>query len=167
MKNVLLLLLVLTFSICLRAKNEMDQYRYEIESYQGDVSAAPGCVIIKVWNYGKKEQITRRLCIRNAVHGLIFKGYFALNARSADKGHSALCPEGYEAHKKYFDSFFKDEKFLKYVDSSNKGVLPSGDVIKIAKREYKIGMIVVVNFNALRKQLEKDGIVKSLDYLFK
>ena len=49
---------------------------------------------------------------------------------------------------------------------TNKGELLAGDVIKMRKGGYKIGMVVMVNYDALRKRLENDKIIKGLDFLF-
>lgn len=141
-------------------------YQYEIQSYDGSVAADPHFSIVKVWSYGKREKLTRRECAKNAVHGIIFKGYAAASMRSEDRGFKALCPEGYDTHEDYFDKFFSSGDYLQYVQESSNGELMATDVIKIAKREYKVGMIVVVNTEALRKRLEKDGIIKKLDFLF-
>lgn len=141
-------------------------YHYEIQSYDGSVAADANFSIVKVWSYGKREKLTRRECAKNAVHGIIFKGYGAASMRSEDRGFKALCPEGYEAHEDYFDDFFSSGDYWQYVQESSNGELMATDVIKIARREYKVGMIVMVNTEALRKRLEKDGIIKKLDFLF-
>ena len=143
-----------------------DIYRYEIESFDGRVSSQTGSCVVKVWSYGKKENVTRNVCMKNAVHGVLFKGYAATSGRSADKGREALVPEGYAAHEAYFDEFFDSGDYLQYVQLTNNGQLTAGDVIKVSKREYKIGMVVTIDYDALRKRLEKDKIVKPLDFLF-
>lgn len=141
-------------------------YKYELASYDGAVSGDPNYSIVKVWSYGKREKLTRRECIKNAVHGIIFKGYAASSMRAEDRGKAALCPGGYDTHEEYFDKFFSSGDYLQYVQESNNGELMATDVIKIASREYKVGMVVVVNTEALRKRLEQDGIIKRLDFLF-
>jgi hypothetical protein len=42
----------------------------------------------------------------------------------------------------------------------------AGDVVKVGKK-YKVGLLVQVNVNALRKRLEKDGIIASVNSIFK
>lgn len=163
---LVMLLAVLCPLAAFAGKDDDDLYRYELESYEGNVAATTGSCIVKVWSYGKKENVTRNVCMRNAVHGILFKGYGAAGDRSADKGRTALVPEGEAAHADYFDTFFDSGDYLQYVQLTNNGQLTAGDVIKISKREYKIGMVVVIDYDALRTRLEKDGIIKSLDYLF-
>ena len=76
MKKIVFLLFYMSLFVVLTANakdDEEDTYRYELENYT-DRTMADGYVLVKVWNYGKKEKITRQTCMRNAVHGVMFKG---------------------------------------------------------------------------------------------
>ena len=143
---------------------ESETYRYELEAVDG--VASDGRVIMKVWSYGKKEKVTRQACMANAVHGVIFKGAPAGAGSGLIKGSKALCPEGYAAHKDYFDTFFRNGEYLQSVELTNNGNIQAGDRIKISSREYKVGMVCIVNYTALRAKLEGDGIAKGLNFLF-
>lgn len=163
----LFLIVSLMFVLCavVDAKDKKeDTYRYELESYNGSMAQDDSKCIVRVWSYGKKEKVTRDVCMKNAVHGILFKGYPAFDNRST--GKDALVPEGYEAHKDYFDKFFNEGDYLQYVQLTNKGMPEPGSVIKISKKEYKVGMLVMISYSALRERLEKDGIIKALDFLF-
>ena len=116
--------------------------------------------------YGKKEKITRRTCMRNAVHGVMFKGISGGRSSGLSKGHAALCPDGYSAHTDYFDNFFGSGDYMQYVELTNNGNIQPEDRIKISSKEYKIGMVCIINFNALRERLQKDGVSKGLNSLF-
>ena len=140
-----------------KKKEEAIQYRYELEATNHVAKSAKYC-IVKVWSYGTKEDDTRNLCMRNAIHGLLFKGYEGVGANGTRR---ALCPEGYDAHKEYFDKFFVGN-YMQYVQLTNNGAVAPGDMIKISKKEYKVGMLVSVNIDELRKRLENDGIIKKL-----
>jgi hypothetical protein len=50
---------------------------------------------------------------------------------------------------------------MKYVFDSTNGMLDSKDVMKVGK-EYKIGVLVTVSKDMLRKDLEAAGILRSL-----
>ena len=50
---------------------------------------------------------------------------------------------------------------MKYVNFVNNGIPAAGDIIKI-RNEYKIGIKVSVSKDALRKEMEADGIIQSL-----
>ena len=162
---VLILCLLLSGNVFAREKKDVVEFRYDIESYEGQVAEKSGYCIIKVWTYGKKDELTDERSKRNAIHGILFKGYTATGTRSADKGKSALVPDGYDSNKEYFDRFFKSD-FNQYVEISNSGAMMAGDFMKISKKEYKKGVVVIINYDGLRKRLEKDQIIKALDFLF-
>ena len=165
--RLLIFMLCACFSLTLSAQKKKNkeaeeiQYKYELESSE-NVSRNNKFCVVKVWSYGKKEDDTRKLCMRNAVHGLLFKGYAG---SGADRGRRALCPEGYNAHKEYFDNFFKGD-YMQYVQLTNNGAIAPGDMIKVAKKEYKVGMLVSVNVDELRKRLESDNIIKKMGSIF-
>ena len=103
--------------------------------------------------------------MRNAIHGLLFKGLAA-----SDEGYQgnvpALVPDGYESHREYFDLFFGSGEFKQFIQLTSRGAQQAGDVIKVG-RKYKVGLLVQVNLNALRKRLEKDGIIGSAKNIFR
>jgi len=51
---------------------------------------------------------------------------------------------------------------MKYVSSANDGAIGEGDRVNVGK-EYKVGVIVTVFKDNLRKDLEDAGIVKGLN----
>ncbi len=168
MKKILFVLFSLTLFVVVAANaqdKEEDSYRYELENFT-DGSTPEGRLVVKVWNYGKKEKITRQLCMRSAVHGVIFKGVSGGKVTGLNKGHAALCPDGYAANKEYFDKFFDSGDFLQFVELSNNGNILPEDRIKISKKEYKIGMYCIINLTALRDRLQKDGVAKGLNSFF-
>lgn len=159
--------LIAMFSVASFAdkKKELDKvYKYELECAKGGAqSKDKKFKIVKVYSFGKKSDNARDLCQENAVHGILFKGYAA---EGADSGMKALCPEGYNAHKDYFKEFFEKGYWRQYVQLTNNGAIAPGDMIKIDKKEYKVGMLVTINVAELRKRLEKDGIIKSMNSFF-
>lgn len=162
MKKLFFLLLVSIGAISANAQNNSDirEWTYEIEgvSQSRDV----GTYIVKVWSYTKKPKIDYDIAKRNAIHGIIFRGYLK-------KGNLPALPPisnapGLEqTQKDFFDQFFRDGgDYLKYVAISNENLaISGGDLIKINKG-YKIGMIMSVNKNLLLRDLEAAGVVKSL-----
>jgi hypothetical protein len=165
LKNVCLLLLLLTsFSITTnaqarkKAEKDTEEWRYEIEAVQ---TGTQGSYLIKVWSYSKKPNIAIEQAKKNAVHGIIFKGF---TGTSTVPGQKALASNvNLEEEKKdFFKPFFEDGgKYMKFVSTSNDGAVAAEDRMKIGK-EYKVGVIVTVNVSALRKDLEAAGIIKSL-----
>jgi len=143
-------------------KVDKNEYQYELETYN-NAAATPGYLMVKVWSYGRRKILTNNHCMQNAIHGILFKG---CAEQGVNAGCAALVPEGYEAHNDFFDRFFKG-KYLQYVQLTNRGMIDAGDVIKLKGNKYRIGMVMMINLNALRKYLESENIIKPLDFLFK
>lgn len=161
---------IIVLTICLlglltaaqAGKVDEDLYHYEVDAYDGGVSVAPGYTIMKVWSYGRSKVLTNDYCMRNAVHAILFKGCPGVGSNA---GVKALVPEGYEAHKDFFDDFFKG-KYLQYVQVTNHGMREAGDIYKLKGGRYKVGTVVMINLKALRTYLEGEKIIKPLDFLF-
>lgn len=160
MRKVLLTLVLLCMiaPICL-AKEKADDNKYEIEMAE---VGEPGTLVVKVWCYNKKPQISEDIAKMNAVKGVLFKG---VSDSGRMKGRKALVEDGYENHQDYFDDFFKEGKYAKYSRVALNNYVEQNSLIKVGKL-YKIGKIVVISYNDLRKQLETDKVIKGLDYGF-
>ena len=140
-----------------------DDYRYELENVKG--SSTAGYVTVKVWSYGRRERLTKRKCMANAVHGILFKGLDADETGTLGR-IAPMVPGGYASNSAYFDNFFK-EAYMQYVQESSKGSMAAGDIIKMSKsKEVKMGMVVKINMNSLRSRLENDGILTGVRGLF-
>ena len=120
-----------------KANKDTENWRYEVECAG---IGKEGTYLIKVWSYSKKPQVAMEQSKKNAVHAIIFQ-------EKAD----------------FFEEFFADGgKYMKYVSSANDGAIGEGDRVKVGK-EYKVGVIVTVFKDNLRKDLEDAGIVKGLN----
>jgi len=157
--------MVLGFSILVnaqakkKANKDTENWRYEI----GCVSTgAQGSYLIKVWSFSKKPNVAIEQAKKNAVHGVIFKGFSGGGAGCTQKpltNNPAL-----EQEKEiFFKDFFADGgKYMKFVNVTGDGSIAADDRLKIGK-EYKIGVVVSVLKDELRKDLEAAGIIKSLN----
>jgi hypothetical protein len=143
-----------------KAMRDMDAFRYEIECVGTGVE---GTYLIKVWTYSKKPKVAIEQSKKNAVHGVIFKGFAGGGRGCTSQKPLASSPEVEDQFSDFFDKFFADGgDYMKYVSLSNDGSIDSEDRLKVGK-EYKIGVVVSVMKDQLRKDLEKAGIIKSLD----
>ena len=141
------------------AKDKADDNRYEIEMAE---VGEPGTLVVKVWCYNKKPQISEDIAKMNAIKGVLFKG---VSDSGRMKGRKALVEDGYENHKDYFDDFFNEGKYANYSRVALNNYVEQNSLIKAGKL-YKIGKIVVISYNELRKQLETDKVIKGLNYGF-
>jgi hypothetical protein len=164
-KTNLLLFMLIGFSIAAnaqakkKANKDTENWRYEIECVN---VGAEGSYLIKVFSFSKNPTVAIEQAKKNAVHGIIFKGFTGSGAGCTQKpltNNPAL-----EQEKEiFFKDFFADGgKYMKFVSVTNNGAVAAEDRMKIGK-EYKIGVIVSVAKDALRKDLEAAGIVRSLN----
>lgn len=166
-------LLLMALCVCLntvgfaqkrKADKETAQWRYEIEAAEGQ--AVQGNTLVKVYTYSKDKNTAMAQAGKNAVHGILFKGVAPKNeANVRIPGQKPIVTDidAEETYKEYFTEFFKDGgKFQKYIQLVNNGIPDAGDIVKVGKKEYKVGVKVLVAKDALRKEMEAAGIIKQL-----
>ena len=142
------------FSLSLKPS---DNWEYELEGLNQGVS---GTYLIKVWVFSKKPNVDFELAKKMAIHGVIFKGYSGSKGLSGQPPLSSN-PNLEEEKKEFFTNFFGDKGvYYKFINASSDQVGP-GDRIKVGKM-YKIGVVMSILKDDLRKHLENAGIIKSL-----
>lgn len=135
-------------------KNAQEQFAYDIEYVK---SAGDGISVVKVWSYGKSHKDAENGCKRSAVHGVVFKGYSGQGGYFSPLVKSAT---GYNDNKDFFDTFFNNGEYERYVMSIADG---SQEVRKLkGNYKYKVSAVITVNTKQLRKHLEQAGIIKGL-----
>ena len=167
LKTLLTLTLLLVIGTSVNAqwkKNKANEdtkiWRYDLEC---EGIAKQGSKLVKVWSYSKNPKHAISRGMKNAVHGIIFKGYAGGGQGCTSQKPLVKSAETEKNHKAFFDAFFADGgEYLKYVSAATDGSIAAGDRLKVSRREYKIGVIVNIQFDQLRKRLEKEGIVRSL-----
>ena len=142
-------------------------YPFKItSSYQVElVRVAPkGLKYYKAWGEGSSVNKAMEIAMQNAVAASVFTGVRG-NEHAGSVPPLCESPSAYHDHKNYFDSFFKKGDFLLYVENVN-SQYPSGDDNLRSSKGHKVAVYVVVKYDDLRKKLEQDGIIKSLDSYF-
>lgn len=163
MKRLLIMLLVCVPVVAMadgrkikKANEDTEAWRYEIEPVTTGVQ---GSVVLKVWSFSKKTNIAAEQSKKNAVHGVIFKGF---PTKDRVTGRKPLVTNPAE-HEAFFEKFFADGgEYMRFVALTNSGDVGGGDVMKVSKKEYKVGVTVTISYNDLRKYLEDQGVVRSL-----
>ena len=168
LKTKLILILILGLTVVVQAQRrkqktrqeELDTqaWRYEIEPVN---VGTQGTYLIKVWTFSTNPGAAIEQSKKNAIHGIIFKGFAAIPGVPGQKALSTD-PNTEDANFEFFRSFFMDGgKYMKFVTVTNDGAIAAGDIIKMGNL-YKIGLIVSVDVASLRKNLEDEGIIRSL-----
>lgn len=162
MKKILILVLALALGqICLadkqqKANAETDKFRYDIEYAR---ASGDGMCQVKVWSYSKKSRIAAEQCRKNAVHGVIFKGYAAGDGTTASQRPLVKDAFALNEHADFFEAFFTDEgPYRQFVSAVTDG---SMETKKVGK-QYKVGVVVTISKDQLRKYLESQGVTRSL-----
>lgn len=161
--TTILLTLLISCTAFSQARKKADKateaFRYEIECAG---TGTDGSYLIKVWSYSKKGNVALEQAKKNAVHGIVFKG-FAGGARGCVSQKPLVSNPGIEYEKEeFFKLFFKDGgPYMKFVSVSSDGNIDAKDRMKVGK-EYKVGVVVSVMKDALRKDLEAAGVVRGL-----
>lgn len=158
--GLLFLLALNSASLAQRKKADRDteDWRYEIEAVDVGVT---GTDLIKVWSYSRNPDIAVEQAKKNAIHGIVFRGFAGAGRIS---GKKALVPDAATETAKadYFKDFFSDGgRYMKFVSLTGDGMISADDRLRVGK-EFKIGVLVSVKVADLRKELETAGIIKSL-----
>lgn len=128
-------------------------WTYEIESVG---VGADGTYAIRVWSYYKNAKMPLEVAKRNAVHAVIFKGVPAGNGAASQP--PMVTGQLSASDTAFFDNFFMAD-YQNYINSVANSSLR---IIKLRAREYKIGYVVSVAKDNLRKYLENQGVIKGL-----
>lgn len=138
-----------------KADKDTQSFRYEIECAG---NAQVGSYLVRVWSYSKKASVAEDQCRKNAVHGVVFKGFSGGDGCVAQRP-LAKNPGAEVENKVYFDHFFENGgEFQKYASI----VEGTTEIVKVGK-EYKVGCVVNVRKDDLRRALEAAGIIRSLN----
>jgi hypothetical protein len=125
---------------------------------------ADGTKLIKVYAYAKKIAIAKIKAKQNAVAACLFKGIHG--SREKNVKPIITDPREADAHEAYFEKFFDLEtgSYARYVGVTNDAT--GKDIVKMKggvwRGGVKVGMTVSVNYDELRKEMERQGIVKKL-----
>ncbi|KMQ70687.1 hypothetical protein [Chryseobacterium koreense] len=164
-KLILILILFLSVnSFAQNGKNDKNtrEWKYEIECAG---VGQDGSYLVRVFSFEKTRKLVIEQAKKNAVHGVIFKGFIG-NSECGTQKPLAKNPNAEAENEHFFNNFFMDGgKYMKYVTLSTDGNVDPKDIVKVGK-EYKLGIIVTVSKDLLRKDLEAAGIIKSFSSMF-
>lgn len=135
-------------------------YSYEVETLG---VGSDGTKALKVWSFDKSVDRAIVKAKKSAVAACIFKGLPASsNATATPPLYVGTDPEWND----YFNHLFADDgEYANYVNITTDGV-PSGQDRLKTKGGYKVGIYVQVLYDDLRKKLEADGVIKSMNSWF-
>ena len=152
---VFFLVFFLPAPLCAKNVEKIIDRRYDIICEGNGVE---GTYLVRVWVYANKQNLKPEQIRKYAIHGVIFKGITGSSKCNGQKPLAkSLSVE--EENKKYFDEFFEKKNAYLNFATIIEGTF---ERVKVTKRQYKIGAVVSVSKDQLRKQLETDGIIRGL-----
>lgn len=156
-KQILFILMALLFGLVqAEAKGSSgDALSYEIE---GAGTGMQGTYLVKVWVLSSKNNPGDEELMKCAVHGVLFRGFSNKELRQSQRP-LAGSPIVEQQHADFFKDFFSDGGSYKAYATMVGG---NREVLKIAKKKYKVGAVVTVNKDMLLKDLQTAGVVKGL-----
>jgi hypothetical protein len=138
------------------------QYNYEVATVAVGVD---GTKLVKVWGYGPDPEEATRNAKELGIACAIFRGFPpASNGAAAKTPPIVTDSDAAEKNMAFFETFFAPGgKYLQYVNLSTDAPPSGEDRIKVNKKTYKVGVVLSIAFDELRKDLEKEGIARKLD----
>ena len=132
-------------------------YTYETECMGTEMD---GSQTLKSWGNGRNYFDASTQAKKNAVHGIIFQGYAGGGQGCTSQKPLCSDPSIEQQKEEFFSNFFNINggKYMKFVSNSG----DSTPTVKKVGKEYKIGVVVTVMSDNLRKDLEAAGIVRGL-----
>lgn len=135
--------------------------RYELEPVKVGVADT---YLVKVWIYtgNTKWDKLENQAKRNAVHGVIFRGFTGRNGVGSQPALAWNSPTLESEQTAFFNNFFADNgKYWEFADMVSDGI-SAEDRIKTGSG-YKIGLLVSVKKRALKDYLVSAGILEAMD----
>lgn len=140
------------------ANKDTSSWRYEV---QCEGEGVQNTYVLKVWSYSKSPVVAAEQSKKNAIHAVIFQGISGTKCISKPPLFNLSTPNSDQ--EKFFNDLFTDGgDYMKFIVNSSDSSFGQGDVLKLSKREFKVGVTLSVNYSLLRKHLENSGIIKSL-----
>lgn len=166
MRRVLTLVLVAAMVTAVQAqrKKKKEIAGYTKQNYELSCIGVgnEGTKLIAIYGYGKTPERATYEAKRNAVHGVIFKGTEINSGGCMGVKALAKSPSLEMERQDFFQKFFEDGgQYLSYISLSSEAKA-NRSVVKVDKKTYKVGTAVAIRYDALRKDLEKAGIIKKL-----
>lgn len=149
------LFLLLPAGVQSRDKNKVPTY--------GLTAAAvgrEGTYLIKVWIYVSKPSFSITDLQSCAIRGILFDGFQAEPGdRFGTQEPMVTSVETQETYKEFFDDFLSETgKGITYAHVMEGTV----ELLRIAKKQYKVTAVISVNKDNLRRFLEQKGIIRGL-----
>ena len=145
-----LLLIVITIISC---KSTTNSYSAQVIFLTKEEQ---GTITVRSNGFGKNEKEAIKDAQKNAFNVLLFKGL------PGTEINVPLVSNEYEAknsHKDYFDNLFENGGLFRYLMVNNSETAPEK-----VQGGYSTSLVLKINYNSLRKDLEQNGVVRKFGF---
>lgn len=148
------LLLFVSMPICAKKPAKAEPLTYEIRCAG---SGTQGHYLVEVSTcVDKANQISEDVVMRCAVHGVLFRGFTGGQGCTSQRPLTGSATQE-QQHEDYYKSFFESRSYINYASF----VSGSMKTARVGK-QYKVTGAVSVAKDKLRRDLEKDGVIRGL-----
>lgn len=158
-KNLQILVGCLCICSCgTTSRNYFSEPKASISCECIQITSSNDC-IVSVQDTGNSAQTATANALKSVVYEMLFNGIQGSSENRIQLQSPLVRDSSLRfTHKEFFDRFFSSGEYRDYSE------LLSGQVPEVIKTKngYKVTVIVVVKKEALRKKLEKEGIINSL-----
>lgn len=167
MKSLVKVLLILLATFFVVDIVEAKKYTFKIDSFREvyvSRSSSPGTKMLTVVAYGRTTDAAIEQAMLDAIVALTFDG-------AVGKNDMENCPavllngrETYDENQVFFDNFFKNGDFLKYVDKVNTSY-PSGSNNVKTPKGRRVQILLIVNWKGLSDYFKEAGYKTTISEL--
>ena len=153
MKNKILIICIFSvfFQFC-GAKKLVFNYEHNCNEI-----GTMGTKVIKVFTTGRNAKVAIEHSDMMAVHAFLFK-----NVVCQGNNNLPISSFAYNDKKEFFDDFFNSGKYKDFVAQSNNASIKSEDRRRMENGDVKIGLLVQVQYSALKNYMASKGICKTM-----
>lgn len=167
MKKISILTLIVLLAVSVQAKKYKYVFAPPFEIEQVRV-AQQGTKFVQSWAIDKNADKAIILAKENAVAAMLFTGIAPNDVMGAGVV-PPLFPQGpvaYEQNKEFFDNFFQEGVFLKFVLDVN-STYPTGQNNVQTPKGRRIGIYLQLLYDNLRQYLIEENLIKAMGDQFK
>lgn len=125
-----------------------------------EISKDDGVLLLRVYCFNKKPNIPDETFRMQAVHNLLYNG---VSSSGRKQGRPPLVDKNAAtSNEAFLKSFFDNKLYDNFSSIAINGYVNTGNLVKEGKL-YRVGKLVKVNEEALRKYLEENNIIRALD----
>lgn len=150
--------IILSLFICLCCNSIIAQGNYDIA---GCGQGKNGAYLVKVTSVLKDVKMSRDVLRRNAVHGVMFRGFMNNTDGGTNQKPLIEDPNVEQIKSSFFNAFWGEKSYERYAQMTE----TSFTSVKV-KKGYEVSAIFLVDKESLQHYLEESGIIQGFSNLW-